>query len=335
MKNFALLLLFLTFSLSVSAQVYIQNTMYRYTPVLYNPAAAGMTQGEDQGLKLAFLGRLQWVGIDGAPRTSAITADAGVGNNMGLGAYLIGDQLGPISTTGLNVAYSYQFEFGLGNKLSIGVNGGILQKAINGDFVTPDGVPDPLVGMGFYSATSFIPNLGAGIYFSGLNDRLTIGLSGQDLLEPSVEGLFLQDVGTTTTVPRSFYVMAGYKIPITQSADGSEDIFSITPMVFARTEGTFPPQFDVSVFADYKVLTGGLSYRGFNDSFSAILGFDVNDRMFLGYSFDYTLSPLNASQDLSSHEIILTYSLRGGLGRSGASDGVKKDNDTGGGILLP
>ena len=75
MKNFALLLLFLTFSLSVSAQVYIQNTMYRYTPVLYNPAAAGMTQTDDQGMKLSFLGRLQWVGIEGAPRTSAVSAD--------------------------------------------------------------------------------------------------------------------------------------------------------------------------------------------------------------------------------------------------------------------
>ncbi|MEL6843806.1 MAG: type IX secretion system membrane protein PorP/SprF, partial [Bacteroidota bacterium] len=125
---------------------------------------------------------------------------------------------------------------------------------------------------------------------------------------------------------------AGYRIPITQTPDGKEDIFSITPMVFARTEGTLPPQFDVSVFADYKVLTGGLSYRGFNDSFSAILGFDVNDRMFLGYSFDYTLSPLNASQDLSSHEIILTYALKGGGGRSGAADGVKKDNN---GSIIP
>mgnify|MGYP001801634346 CR=1 FL=1 len=104
MKNFAFLLLFTLLSLPVIGQVYVQNTMYRYTQFIYNPGAAGMSQADDMGLQVGMLGRLQWVGIDGAPRLSTITAHTPIGGNQALGAYIIGDQLGPLSTTGINVA---------------------------------------------------------------------------------------------------------------------------------------------------------------------------------------------------------------------------------------
>lgn len=329
MKNFAFLLLFGLLSLSVSGQVYIQNTMYRYTPFIYNPGAAGMSQSGDEGLNLTFLGRLQWVGIDGAPRLSAISAHAPLpGLSSAVGGYVIADQLGPLTTTGINVAYAFQREFGRGHRLSIGVNGGFLQKGINGNFITPDGVIDPILGSADYSANSIVPNLGAGIYYQGFDGRLTLGLSGQDLLEPSIEGLFVSDVGTASRVPRSFYFTAGYTFPIIQGAQGN-DVFTLTPMVFARTEGVFPPQVDFSLYGNIQPLVVGLSYRFFNDSFAAILGFDVNDRMFLGYSFDYTLSPLNANGDLSSHEIVLSWTLPGGSGKPGSNKNTRDDLDKG------
>ena len=329
MKNFAFLLLFALLSLSAMGQVYVQNTMYRYSPFIYNPGAAGMTQSDGQGLDLTFLGRLQWVGLDGAPRLSSISGHAPIEGIGGVGGYIIADQLGPLTTTGINVAYAFHFpEFGRGNRLSVGINGGFLQKSFNGNFVTPDGVVDPLLGSADYSASSFVPNLGAGIYFHGLNNRLTLGVSAQDLLEPSIEGLFVSDIGSESRVPRSFYFSAGYTIPVIQGTDGA-DVFSLTPMVFARTEGVFPPQMDFTLYGNIQPLVVGLSYRFFNDSFAAILGFDVNDRMFLGYSFDYTLSPLNASGDLSSHEIILSWTLPGGSGSPGSSENIRNKVGTG------
>ena len=60
-------------SLSASAQVYFQNTMYAFNRFVYNPAAAGMSQiGMENGVNLTLLGRQQWLGIEGAPRLSTL-----------------------------------------------------------------------------------------------------------------------------------------------------------------------------------------------------------------------------------------------------------------------
>ncbi len=302
-----LLICFITSSLAevAVAQVFIQNTMYVHNRFIYNPAAAGTQNGTNA----TFMGRLQWLGIDGGPQTFTASINTPLERmQSGVGAYLIGDKLGPLSTLGVNVAYAYHFQLQPGNSespiLSIGAFGGVLQKSIDNDFRydQTEGI-DPVVPL--TSNSTVVPNLGAGIYLVWPNDKLFFGLSGQDLLEPSLEGLLQTgSIGDDSKVSRSFYAMGGYRF------DFRDDI-SIQPTFLGRTD-LASYQLDLGVNATWRSLvTLGVAHRLFStDSFSGILGFKATDNLFLGYAYDYTVSDLNANGDLSSHEIILSYTFR-------------------------
>ncbi len=303
MRNLALTLLLVAGVYSIgTAQVFVQNTMYNYNRFVYNPAAAGLGQvGLADGMNLTLLGRLQWLGIDGGPNLSAINFHSPIESiSSGLGASILSDQLGPLTTTGLNVAYAFHQPIGR-NTLSFGVNGGMLQKSLNANWQY-FGDEDPRVPLGQYNASLIVPSLGAGIFFRGADDRYFVGISGQDLLEPSIDDLLLSTSGMESKVTRTFYLSAGYSLEINKKS-------SIDPQVFLRYDGTGLPQADLSLYWNYKPVVFGGSYRFFNDSFSAIFGVNVLDRTFIAYSYDYTLSSLNALRDVSSHELIISFTF--------------------------
>lgn len=320
MRNLALTLLLVAgvFSISVG-QVFVQNTMYNYNRFVYNPAAAGLGQlGMEEGMNLTLLGRAQWLGIEGSPNMSTVAFHSPLQSaSSGLGAYIIADQIGPLTTTGVNAAYAYHLDLGKGKTLSIGVNGGFLQKSVSATWIYPEG-DDPLVPRGGYQAGTIVPSLGAGVQFGGMargtKDSYFIGLSGQDLLEPSLEDLLVTQVGEESNVPRSFFLTAGYSYQLSSKS-------SLEPQVFVRTDGTFPPQVDASLYWRYKPVVFGGSYRFFSDSFSAILGVNVLDRTFIAYSYDYTLNSLNSLRDISSHELIISFTFP----TNGSRGGIRKD----------
>lgn len=307
--------LILIVNLTASGQVYFQNTMYSFNRFVYNPAAAGMSQiGMENGVNLTLLGRQQWQGIEGAPRLSTLFVNTPVQKiNGGIGASLVVDQLGPLTSTGLDVSYAFNIINDGNLKLSIGVSGGFRQKAFNGDwqYDTQNG-EDPILLSGASSA--MVPSLGAGVYLSAIDGRFFVGLSGLDLLEPSIESLLLNPSGPDSKVPRSFYLIGGYKFDLDF---GGPNVMSITPTVMARTDGIFPPQVDMNVYWNYSPITFGLGYRFFNDSFNGMLGVNVNDRTFIGYSYDYTMSALNAAGDVNTHEIIISYTFPAATGNGG------------------
>ena len=60
-------------------------TQYMYTKLEFNPAYAG----SHEGISLDLLGRFQWVGIEGAPKTLCLTAHTPLPNeHLGLGMYV-------------------------------------------------------------------------------------------------------------------------------------------------------------------------------------------------------------------------------------------------------
>jgi len=54
-------------------------------------------------------------------------------------------------------------------------------------------------------------------------------------------------------------------------------------------------------------LSLGVAYR-YDDAVSALAGFNVSERIFIGYAYDYTLTELNDYNN-GSHEIILKYNI--------------------------
>lgn len=304
------------------SQVFIQNTLYPYNRFVYNPAAAGTADGT----QLALMGRLQWLGIDGGPRLVTASINTPLETlQSGVGVHFVLDELGPLSTTGANASYAYHFQLRPGDvsspRISIGAAAGVLQKRIDGTRFLYDqsGGIDPVVPTSNNSV--IVPNLSAGIYLTLPDDKLFVGLSGQDLLEPSLEELLgTSSIGDDSKVSRSFYLMGGYRFDLP-----GRDI-TIQPTFMGRAEGGLSSfQFDLSTYVHIRsLITFGVSHRFYNDSFSGMAGFRITENTFLGYAFDYTVSDLNANGDLSSHEIFLSYTFRTAKRTKGPLDNVIK-----------
>jgi type IX secretion system PorP/SprF family membrane protein len=73
------------------AQQDAQFTQYMYNTININPAYAG-SRG---ALSIFALHRTQWVGLDGAPVTNAVSINTPLNNKLGLGVSIINDRIGP------------------------------------------------------------------------------------------------------------------------------------------------------------------------------------------------------------------------------------------------
>lgn len=282
-----------------------QFTMYMFDRFPINPAYAGALEATNVTLH----GRSQWVGIPGAPQT-ALASINGYSRKLhgGLGAYLVGDKLGPLSTFGVKGAYAFHMDFNGKAKLNIGVSGGIYQKTLDGDWrYNMDGGIDPSLPL---AGQSFIlPDIDAGIYFhvplkgttstAYPQDKFFIGGAVTHLLEPSIEELLAQPDQVQSVLPRDIHAMIGYTIPLGDN-------------VYLQPGGNFrmagpTMQWDINASLYVSPMVFGVSHR-WGDSFSGIMGFNASTYLFMAYSYDYTISNLG-SFTTGSHEIIVSYTF--------------------------
>ncbi|MEZ4686533.1 MAG: PorP/SprF family type IX secretion system membrane protein [Bacteroidia bacterium] len=301
-------------------QSFIQNTMFDYNRFVYNPATAGLgDKGTNQGWSINALGRLQWAGIDGAPQLVSLSGHRNFDGFGSLGGYIMQDELGPLSSTSINVSYALPLEVGSGH-LSFGVSTGFSQRAINQSIIAirPD---DPVFnGLTDLSASTGVFNLSAGAFYQSQKfgyQQFFVGLSGQDLLEPSIDALKIDPTsGGVSNVPRSFYLTSGYRFPMGVWTPGTYNY--LQPTVMLRLQGSVV-QSDISLLTKVSALRAGINYRGLwytgnergSESIGGILGFDLSEELFFGYSYDLNLSSLNSNGDASSHELVLTFNLAG------------------------
>ncbi|MBD5272016.1 MAG: PorP/SprF family type IX secretion system membrane protein, partial [Bacteroides sp.] len=107
-------------------------------PTYYNPA----TTGQVDFLRIRGGARLQWIGIDNAPKSFLATADMPVKigkKRIGVGADMMNESLGLFSNTLINIQASYKIKF-LKGTLSIGVQGGYYTSKFKGsEVVLPEG----------------------------------------------------------------------------------------------------------------------------------------------------------------------------------------------------
>lgn len=283
-----------------------QYTMHMFNRFAINPAYAGALEATN----ITGLGRAQWVGVPGAPNTATASIH-GYSRKLhgGLGAHLIGDKLGPISTFGVKGAYSFHLDMG-GAKLNIGVGGGLYQKTLNGDWIyNQDNGQDPVLPEA--GQNIFLPDLDAGLYFhipmkgttssAYPQDALYIGGSVSHILEPSIDQLLaVADPSNIESVlSRGIHATAGATFRL------GDNVF-LQPNGYFRMQGPLT-QFDINANLYVSPMVFGVSHR-WKDSFSGLIGFNASTYLFIGYSYDYTTSGLG-SFTTGSHEVIVSYTF--------------------------
>lgn len=141
------------------------------------------------------------------------------------------------------------------------------------------------------------PSLGAGVYLH--TDNWYLGASVPSFIRNN----YYDDVQETVSYDRlHYYFMGGYVFNFS-------DNLKFKPAFLAKAATGTPVTVDVSAnFLIQEKVTAGVSYR-WDDSVSALAGFQLSRSFFVGYSYDYTVSDLNKYNN-GSHEIILRYQLQ-------------------------
>ncbi|SHL59271.1 type IX secretion system membrane protein, PorP/SprF family, partial [Flavobacterium flevense] len=199
MKTKLLLISLMFTALGSYAQQDAQFTQYMYNTINVNPAYAG-SRG---AMSIFALHRTQWVGLDGAPTTNAVSINTPFNNSrLGLGVSLINDKIGPMQENTISTDLSYTIPTSETVKLSFGLKATVNLFDIDINKLTPAQGGDPSL-QGFSNKIS--PNIGAGIYLH--SDKAYVGLSIPNFIESN---RYNDNDVKVFKEKMSYYLIAGY-----------------------------------------------------------------------------------------------------------------------------
>ncbi|MDX9727669.1 MAG: type IX secretion system membrane protein PorP/SprF [Bacteroidales bacterium] len=308
MKRGLLLTAAFLISAGLTAQQLPIYSQYLFNKYLINPAVAGA----DGYTSLNLTTRQQWTGYQGAPQTYSIsfngrllkqkynirenlfnqkTFKSHTEGRVGFGGTVFSDINGLVRKTGFSTSYAYHIWLQGGTQLSLGLaftgyHYKIDQRQIQ--FEDPD---EPWLNTDFRKGI-FVPDFNFGAYL--LNRKFAVGFSAQELMEGFIRAG--SQAYRDLKIQRTYYLFGNYDIE-------PDNKTLIQPSVLLRMSEQLRPQADIGISYSYdnKLWIGATFRTG-----SAIIA-NVGvrrDRLFFGYSVDFTLNSIQRST-FGSHEFIV------------------------------
>ncbi|RCW91605.1 PorP/SprF family type IX secretion system membrane protein [Winogradskyella arenosi] len=298
MKYYILILLvFMSISLSFSQQD-SQYTQYMYNTQVINPGYIG----SKDVLSFGLLYRSQWVGFDGAPETGTFTLSSPIGEakKMGLGLSIVNDQIGPSTETNIVVDYAYALMFSRVSKLSFGIKAGV--NILDVDYTklniydTNDSQFSENINNKLY------PQIGAGIFYN--TDKMYVGLSVPNLLNSkhyNTDNIDDINVDEFAIERLHYFLIGGYVFDLNEN-------LKFKPATMVKLVDGSPIQADISAnFLINEKITLGAAYR-FDAAVTAMAGFQITNRLFIGMGYDYQTTDIETYSD-GSYEVFIKFDV--------------------------
>src|SRR6056297_1231772 len=289
-KNVIPIIVILLFS-GVS-KVFSQNepmfTQYMFNTLWVNPAYAGTSQA----LNINALTRLQWVGLEGAPRTYSAAIHAPITRKKaGVGLTVVNDVFGPIKNTFATGNYAYRVSLNEKLTLSMGIKGGINSYFAGYKDLSLIDRDDPEF---MADERKINPNLGFGFYL--YSDNFYVGLSAPRLLETSLDGDYSHNDFNTRN---HYYFIGGFIWEL-----GPKWIFK--PAIFTSYVANSPITNNITFqfLYDQRIWLGGMFRPG--DALGAFFNIKVSDRVTVGYGYDFTFTEIS-NTTIGTHEIMVSF----------------------------
>ena len=260
----------------------------------YNPASYG--NGEFWSVNS--FGRLQWPGVDGAPKS--ILLNGGIQLPIGhlmkskknvsiiLGSNYMYEEVGFSKKQAWNFSFGVPIRLGSQSELKLAVAPGIYSMKFEPDWIPPQTAQDSLLPGGG-KGTTFDLNIGLMFRWRSLYT----GFSITHITAPKMNNMNFQ-------LARHYHLQAGYKIPV-----GSHYVY---PMVQAQADGA-GMVFQAMTYFVYKknLFSVGAGYR-LGGSYLLGAAFELKGFR-LAYNYDIVNNPL-ATYTNGSHEVRLSYVRR-------------------------
>lgn len=289
---------FITIALIASWQLAIAQqeqmyTQFMYNKLVWNPAYAGSFESPT----LTAVYRNQFVGLDGAPKTYALsfnTAYQEEAERIAFGVNLSQHSIGITRILNLDLmplTYMIAMRYGT---LSAGFQVSVRQFSQNwGDDRLQPLQPNGDLAIPIEDNTKIIVNTGAGIFYKTFTNTWYAGFAMPRMLRSNID---FSQVGTGDKVSREvqhFNAMGGYTFT-------PNDNLAITPQTLLKYAKGAPFQADINVTLLFKnKFSGGITYRtgggetsSAGESVDLLLGLQATNKFFFCLSYDLSLTPL-------------------------------------------
>lgn len=276
---------------------------YIFNHMLINPAYVGTKQL----ININATYNTMWTGFKGAPSTQTISAEGGIGKNMGLGVHFINDKIGAQYMQGLFGSYSYIIRFNEKWRLSLGLSVGVSNFILDGSKLIIDNPDDPAIPKTKVNSVRFDSKAGLFLY----SNRFYFGFSVSDLLAD----VFKTKDLLVAKPSRHYYITSGYVF------DAGKNL-KIKPSFLFREDFRAPSNIDINCFFLIKEkfwlgatarfgakifkntsLDNSLRYR---DAMIFMTEWNITRSLRIGYAYTWSLTALKG---YSGHEIELGYTF--------------------------
>lgn len=263
-------------------------TQYSDNMLFVNPAYAG----SGGVFNLTDIHREQWVGFDGRPVSTTLSAHTPLTReSIGVGLTMVSDKTGPIKQTMFYGDYSYTIKVNRsGGKLSFGIKAGmnVISVATSGLQTTDASDPNLIQN----ARNNINPNFGFGMYYH--SPRFFIGGSSPKMIERSYDGISASNIER-----RHFYGIAGGVIPLNRD-------WKLRPTTLVKFTSNSPVSIDASVAGIYKEkLWLGAMYR-LNAAFGVFTQFQITPQFKLGIATDFGTQAIR-NYNYGTYEVLVSY----------------------------
>lgn len=293
MKKIILIYLFFGSIGIVLGQQLPQYSQWYWNQYALNPAHAGIRDCFEMKTQYRF----QYTGIEGMPHHGNFSLTMPINKNRkiflsprhGLGIKLETEKIGVFLTNRLNLSYAVHLNFNQYNRLSVGIDAGLKQLAVDVGRITTEEF-DPTVHQ---YVSNWMPDANIGFWWNSKN--YYVGLVFKELLHSKWKNIGLESQYHLHTFINSGYRFAG------------KNGFSFFPSMLLKLPVKGKMSADLVLLFDHNnQFSYALGYRA-NETVMFSLNFKVKEMVAIGYSFDYNLKPLGGFPN-SSHELTLAFS---------------------------
>jgi len=280
---------FIAFNNLEAQQSPISN-FYNFNNYLLNPAEAG----HQYRLAGTASHRIQWQGIDGAPKTTFMGIHGALNDKMGIGGKITVDQTDILKQFNAALSYSYAISINENTSLRFGVSGMMNQNSINYNKAIIGDYADEVAIGGSQSGTTFDAEAGLMLAYK----KGKIGIAASNLFESDVNYTLPENRGDGT-FERVRYLKAygSYEFKLS-------DNWNLEPFIIARNQGVNSFQVEVNAMTSWKeTLYLGIGYRQ-EAGYIGKLGFQITDKLMAAYAYEFSNTGI-ASNSNGTHEFML------------------------------
>ncbi len=268
-------------------------THYMFNTLVINPGYAGSRDA----FTVTALHRSQWLNYRGAPITQTLTMHTPLRNqHLGIGLSVMNDKIGPVNNTTVIADVAYIMHLSRKSKLALGLSGGANIWTAKLSTLELDQTNDPLFQTNF--SNKLTGKFGFGAYYS--LERIYVGVSIPNLLENKLSKSASNGTILYNYEQRHYYLIGGALMHLTDKLD-----LKPTTLIKVTDAAPIEADFTASFIYNNRFTLGVMARTG--DALGALIGFQITNQFYLGYSFDYSMGLETAHYNSGSHELVLRY----------------------------